>query len=149
MNTGWILVYRKLLEWEWYNDPNTLRVFLHLLLKANHKAKKWQGTLIQTGQLITGRLKLVEELKLSERQIRTALEHLKSTNEITIKTTSQYSIITINNWNQYQQKDQQNAQQPTKKRPTKDHHATTNNNDNNVNNEKEKEDQIDYESLSR
>jgi len=149
MNTGWILLYRKLLEWEWYKEPNTLRVFLHLLLKVNHKSKKWQGILIQTGQLITGRLKLAEELNLTERQIRTALNHLKSTNEIAIKTTSQYSIITINNWNQYQQKDQQNVRHSTQKRPTKDHRKTTNNNENNVNNEKEKEEHIDYESLSK
>ena len=34
-DTGWISLYRKFTEWEWYTDANTMRVFLHLLLKAN------------------------------------------------------------------------------------------------------------------
>ena len=39
--SGWIKIHRQILEWEWYSDTNTFRVFLHLLLKANHKEKKY------------------------------------------------------------------------------------------------------------
>ncbi|MBQ8057075.1 MAG: hypothetical protein IJ275_01930, partial [Ruminococcus sp.] len=54
------------------------------------------------GQLVTGRKKLSEALKMSEREVRTALNHLKSTNDITIRTTSKYSIITIVNYEELQ-----------------------------------------------
>lgn len=46
---GWIKLHRQLLTWEWYDEPNTLRLFLHLLLKANIEPKEWRGTMIQPG----------------------------------------------------------------------------------------------------
>lgn len=113
MKEGYIKLYRQFLYWEWYNDINTLRLFLHLLLNASHKTFKASGQNLSAGQLITGRKKLADELKMSEREIRTALEHLKRTGEIDQQTTSQYSIITIKNWNSYQGNDQQ----MTSKRP--------------------------------
>ena len=42
------------------------------------------------------------ELQISERSIRTALNHLKTTQEVTIKTTAKYSIITIEKYDEYQ-----------------------------------------------
>ena len=138
---GFIFLHRKFLEWEWYDDANAMRLFLHCLLNANHKDGKWQGKVIKRGSFITGRLKLASSLKLSEMEIRTALKHLKSTNEITIKTTSQYSIITVNNWDKYQQINQRNNQQITNKQPTNNQQITTNNNDNNDNNENNKEEE--------
>ena len=52
-----------------------------------------------------------EELEISERAVRTALNHLKSTNEVTIKVTNQFSIVTIVNWAKYQGRDDENDQQ--------------------------------------
>lgn len=40
--------------------------------------------------------------------MRTAINHLKSTNEVTNKSTNRYSIITVTNWHLYQISDQQN-----------------------------------------
>jgi len=133
---GYIKLYRQFTKWEWYDDANTMRLFLHFLLNANHEPNKWHGIEIKSGQLLTGRLKLARALKLSEREIRTALEHLKTTNEITVKSTSQYSIITINNWNLFQQSSQQNDQPTTNDRPTTDQPTTTNKNDKNDKNDK-------------
>jgi len=70
------------------------------------------------GQLITGRMKLSQQLKLTEREIRTVFKRLKTTNEIAIKTTNRFSIITICKWEQYQ--DQQTIERPTE-RPTNGH----------------------------
>lgn len=132
MRNGWIALHRSLLDWEWYSDANTVRVFLHLLLRANHKPNKWRGIEVQTGSLITGRKALAEELKLTERQIRTALTKLKSTNEIAIKATKAYSIITLVNWASYQGKDDKATNKTSNsesiERPTSDQQTTTNNN---------------------
>lgn len=122
---GYIKLHRKLTEWEWYSDPNTLRVFLHLLLKASYKETRYRGHPIHPGQVVCGRKALARELKMSERSVRTALAHLKSTNEVTIKTTSKFSVITIEKWALYQgynygsdqQNDQQAVQQTTSNRP--------------------------------
>mgnify|MGYP001588649503 CR=1 FL=1 len=102
MNNGWIKLHRQFLEWEWYSDIPCKVLFLHLLITANHESKKWQGVIIERGDVVTGRIKLAEETRLTQRQVRTALTKLKSTNELTIKTTSQFSIITICNYDKYQ-----------------------------------------------
>ena len=102
MRGGYIKLHRKFTKWGWYSDPNTKAVFLHLLLTASWEESECHGYKIKPGQVVTGRKKLAKELKLSEQSIRTALDHLKSTNEITIKTTNKFSIITIVNWRKYQ-----------------------------------------------
>ena len=32
--SGWIKIHRKITEWEWYDDVNTFRLFMHLILKS-------------------------------------------------------------------------------------------------------------------
>jgi len=100
--SGWIKIHRKITDWEWYNDINTFRLFMHLILKANHKARNYRGVNIELGCLMTGRELLSKETGLTIQQIRTCLERLKSTNEITIKTTKQGTIIQVLNYKKYQ-----------------------------------------------
>ena len=102
MSNGWIKIHRQILEWEWYDEPNTLRLFLHLLLKANHKPRNYRGVNIKEGQIMTGYDKLATELGLSVQQIRTGINKLKSTSEITSVSTSQGTIIQIVKYKDYQ-----------------------------------------------
>lgn len=131
---GWIKLHRSMVEWEWYTDPNTSRLFMHLLLTANHSDGKWRGQEVKAGSTITGRVKLSSELGMSEQAIRTSLNKLKSTSEITIKPSNKYSIISITNWDLYQATNQQDNQQATNKQPTTNQQLTTNKNDNNEKN---------------
>lgn len=131
---GWISLHRKIEGWEWYDDANTFRLFIHLLLKANHKPQKWRGVPVSRGQLVTSRQRLSEELKISQQSIRTSLTRLKSTSEITIKTTSKYTLITISNYCEYQPTNQRSNQQLTSDQPASNQQVTTNNNVNNDNN---------------
>lgn len=115
--SGWIKLHRKITEWEWYGDANTFRVFIHLLLTANYEDKRWRNIEVKRGQIITGRMELAQILGLSERQIRTALDKLKMSGVIAIKTTNQYSLITVENYNCFQDSSVENVQpkviQPT------------------------------------
>ena len=130
---GHIKIDRRILNWEWYTDSNMVHVFLHLLLTANYTDSRFQGFLVKRGQVIIGRLKLAAALGLTERQIRTCLNKLKMTNEISIKTTNKFSVVTIVKYDDYQasskkidqQNDQQNDQQSTNDSPTNDQQATT------------------------
>lgn len=99
---GYIKLHRKITEWGWYKDTNTKVLFLHLLLTANFKENTFKGKTIGVGQVVVGRKQLAKELGLSEQSVRTSLNHLKSTNEITIQATNQYSVITIVKWEDYQ-----------------------------------------------
>ena len=102
MAEAYIKLYRKLLTWEWYDDPNTCRLFLHCLLKANWQPTKWHGMEIGAGQFITSLATLSEETHLSIHQVRVALDHLKVTGEVASKCQGKMRIITVNNWGCYQ-----------------------------------------------
>lgn len=102
MDNGFILIHRKLLEWEWYSSVNDTRLFIHCLLKANWKDGKFKGVDIPRGSFVTSIRKLAKETGLSVKQVRVSLEHLKMTHELAHTTTSKYSIITINKYNDYQ-----------------------------------------------
>lgn len=125
MKEKWIKLFSKFTEWEWYKDINTKNVFIHCLLKANWKEGKFEGQIIPRGSFITGRKELSKQLMMTEQEVRTALKHLKSTNEITIKTTNKYSIITVVNYELYQQSNQEYNQQLTNNQPATNHQLTT------------------------
>ena len=124
---GWISLYRKFIDWEWYTDINVKIVFIHLLLLANHTKNIWKGVEIQRGQLITSSEHLAKDLNLSRQQVRTALCKLQSTNEITTKSTNKYMLITIEKYNDYQDSLRKNNQQNNQQN---NNQITTNNNDN-------------------
>ena len=132
---GWIKIHRQLLEWEWYDDINVTRLFLHILLKANHKSKNYKGELIQIGEHLTSREILSNETGLTIRQVRTALTKLKTTNEVTIKSSSQGTKIQVVNYEKYQV----TTNEVTAKRPATDQQATTNKNDKNEKKKKNKQ----------
>lgn len=130
MNKGFIQLHRSLLEWEWYDDNNTKILFLHCLLKANYKDKNYRGSSIKRGSFVTGRDVLAKELGLSVQQVRTSLTKLKSTNEITIKSSSQGTVIEVIKYNDYQEV----TNKTTNEQPTSNQQVTTTNNINNINN---------------
>lgn len=102
LENGYIKLYRSFASWRWYDDWKTRSVFLHLLISANIDEVDWHGAKIKRGQRVCSRKTLSDELNMSEQNIRTALEHLKLTGEITVKSTSQYSVITVTNYDKYQ-----------------------------------------------
>ena len=99
---GFIKLHRRLLDWEWYKDGPTKAVYIHLLLKASWITKNYRGQLVPNGTVVTTIKELSEELRLTEQQIRTAINHLKSTKEITTKSTNKYTLIHIEKWQYYQ-----------------------------------------------
>lgn len=115
---SFIKLDRKILNWEWYQDINTKTVFLHLLLKASYKPMRYRGIDLEAGQLITTLGELASETGLSQMQIRTALTHLESTNEIIKKATNRFSLITIVKWADYQGFDPNDNKQITSKQQT-------------------------------
>ena len=114
-----------MLNWEWYKVQNTKDVFIHCLLKANWKEGKFQGKDIPRGSFVTSLETLSEELGLTIQQIRTALKHLISTNEITNKSFSKYRIITIVNYELYQENNKMFNNQLTNNQQSNNNQVTT------------------------
>ena len=136
MDNGFIKLHRKLIEWEWFADSKTFHVFMFLLLNANHTTRKWRGITVKRGQTLTGRIKISEATGISQQSVRTALSNLAKTNEIIIQSTNRFSIITICNYNKYQDTkeptNQPTNQQSTNDQPTANQLPTTNKNEKNV-----------------
>ncbi|PXV88410.1 putative phage protein (TIGR02220 family) [Lachnotalea glycerini] len=136
---SYIRLHRKMTEWEWYSDINTKVLFLHLLLKANWKAKEWQGMTVDRGQFISSYSKLSEETALTTGEIRTALNHLKKTGEVTHKQFNKFGLFTVLNYDKYQYNDSQENSQLTVSQQSNDMLlATTNKEKNDINKKKEK-----------
>lgn len=112
---GYILIHRKLLNWQWYKDSNTLHLFIDLLLDANYEDSKVGFQIIKRGQCITSLKRIHENTGLTFQEIRTSLSKLEKSGEINKQTTNKYSIITINKYNDYQELNKQltNKQQTT------------------------------------
>ena len=119
-NEGFIKLYRKMLEWGWYDDGPTKDVFIHLLLIASYEDKFYRGIPLERGQVVTTVKEMEVKLGLTTRQIRTALNKLISTNEVTKKSTSKFTIYTINNYADYQDCDKQSDKRATNERQTSD-----------------------------
>ena len=137
-SNGWIKLHRQFADWEWFTDSNTTHLFLYCLLKANHASNNWKGIEIDAGQFVTSLASLSAATGLSIRNVRTSLKRLKSTREVTQSTTAKYSIISITNWDKYQEGDKQ----VTRSRHASDKQVTTNKNEKNEKKEKNKE--LDY-----
>lgn len=99
---GWLKLHRTFLEWEWYRDNNTKAVYLHLLLNACIEPCVVYNTLLSAGQYITTTPELAKACNITLKQCRTAINHLLSTNNITISTTNKFTVFTVLNYTKYQ-----------------------------------------------
>lgn len=132
-NTGFIVIQRKMLEWEWHDDPNTLALWIHILLITNWKPNKWHGIEIPRGTCLRSLGALAEETGMSVRNVRTALTHLKTTGEVTTQSTRYGLLINVINYAKYQdipmicdtQIDMQTDMEVTRNRHGSDTEVTT------------------------
>ena len=122
MNEGFIKLHRKFIDWEWYRDVNTKILFLHLLFKVNWKDGRFMGIEVPRGSLITSIEHLASETGLTVQNVRTSINKLKSTGELTSKSTNKYTLVTLTNYGFYQDDDKQLTNKLTNEQ------QTTNNN---------------------
>ncbi|MGG3737221.1 DnaD domain-containing protein [Aeribacillus pallidus] len=139
---GWISLHRKIMHNPVWSDARLLKLWIYCLLKATHKDREQlvglQKVNLKPGQFITGRDSLEREYnegaKPSEfvpgRTLWRWMKKLEKLEMLTIKSTSKYSVISITNWHEYQEIDQQMSS----KCPANDQQMSTNNNVNNINN---------------
>ena len=133
---GYVKINRKLLEWGYFSDGNVLKVFLFLLLRANHKDNVVFGSKVLRGQHVTSIRKISVNTDLSIKQVRLALNKLKKDHTIITRGTNKNTLVTIVKYDDYQKEDIKKGEQKANKGQSKDKQRATNNNDNNDNNEK-------------
>lgn len=114
-NNGYVKLHRKMFEWEWWDDINTFRLFITILLLVNWKPKKWRGRVIPRGSCWTSIPELAKKSGLTYQQTRTSYFKLISTGEITDKVTSQGRLVTVANYDVYQLDEQKATNKITDK----------------------------------
>lgn len=127
---GWIKLHRKLLENPVVmKDADHLAVWVYLLLEATHEdyPTLWGGKkiILKPGQVIKGRLQIARDLNINESKVKRIINLLKSDQQIDQQSRRYGSLITILNWDKYQERDQQNDQRATNERPTSDQRVTS------------------------
>lgn len=136
INIGYIKVFRSIMDKGWYKDSECVALWLHLLLKANHKEAEfmlgYSIVKLLPGQLVTGRKSLSYETGISESKIERILKLFEIEQQIEQQTNSRNRIITILSWDAYQKSEQQ-VDSP---RTASEQPVDTNNNNNKNNNDK-------------
>lgn len=124
VNSGWILVHRKLLENPICKKPHWGWLWVVLLLKANHDGAEfiWNGELmkLEKGQFVTGRKTLSMETGIPESTIEDILKYLERQQQIRQQKTTKYRVITILNWEKYQNPDRKSNNRATTKQQQSD-----------------------------
>ena len=134
--TTWIKIDRKLLKWRWFKDNNTLKVWLFLLISANYKPCEFEDMTVQRGQIVTSYNSIASQTFLTYDEVRTAISHLKRTGEITYLRRSNFLVISIGKYNDYQGASQTSSQSFPNRFP--DPSQSLPNNIRNINNEERK-----------
>lgn len=100
---GYIKLHRKIFDWEHYGDMSTTAVFLHLLLSASTKDFRAWGETIHRGQVFVNYEKLAATFNVSVSTIQRCLKKLKESGDIKGERRQRGALITIVNYNKYQQ----------------------------------------------
>lgn len=150
---GWIRLHRKLMTSDTFSRLTAVQklIAIYIILNANHADGVWYDKYknieveIKRGQLVTSRKKIASEWfqndkDVSEMKIRTCLDKLERIGFLTKSSTSDYTLITVLNYEVYQGSDtddnQEDNQVLTKSQPSLNQAITTNKNDKNVKNDK-------------
>lgn len=129
MNRGYVKLFRKTADNGIMKNPLLLQFWVWCLLKAAYKPIDVhvgnQVIHLEPGQFIFGRKSAAEALGSTEMKIRTVQRSLRDRHNIVTKVTNKFTIITICNWELYQQLENEdyptNNQQITNKQPTNNH----------------------------
>lgn len=105
-NTGFIVIHRQLLEWKYYYSETAVRLWLHILLKANWKDGYFLGVLIPRGSLATSIRNLAKETGLSESTVKRWLKRFEDDRQIERKVNREvnqpFTIIKVANYATFQ-----------------------------------------------
>ena len=136
-NQGWIKLHRKILSNPIaIKDSDHFSIWCYLLLNATHTPYptifEGKKIILQAGQLITGRKSISSFWNISESKVQRILKRLENEQQIEQQTTPRNRLITVLNWDIYQDSERQSEQQVNNKRTTSEQQVNTNNNTKNV-----------------
>ena len=95
---GYVKIYRKMLDWGWFQDGNMLKAMLWLIINANTQDSEYRGIPVRRGSLVTSRKELSlkwsgtrRHERVSEQEVRTILKRLQTSGEIVVNATMTFT----------------------------------------------------------
>lgn len=139
MNNGYVKIHRKLLSNPIVmKDCEHLAIWVYLLLHATHKEMNvifnGKKIMLKSGQLITGARAIANDLEINKDKVQRVLNKFKTDTQIDTLVSPKGRLITILNWEKYQNCDTHTDTQLIHNCDTTDTQVIHNNNDKNVNN---------------
>ncbi len=140
MTAGWIKLHRQLLESRVFQNEGLLKIWIWCLLRANHR-KTWVSIRtgngyteieLQPGQFLFGRGSASAQTRMNPTTVWKRMQKLKSTGNLNIESNSKCSIITIVNWNSYQNDQEKSDSESINQVTAKEQPGDTDKNDKNV-----------------
>jgi transcription initiation factor IIE alpha subunit len=120
--TGWIKIYRSIINKGWYLDSEFVHLWIHLIIEATHNDREymWNGKIIKlkAGQFVTGRKKLSEKTGINESKIERILKLFESEQQIEQQKTASSRLISVSCYSKYQNGEQQIEQRMNNQRTT-------------------------------
>ena len=99
-DNGYMKLFRKISEWEWYDDPITFKVFLHFLITARWQDGSWHGIEIKRGEVLESLPSIAQKNGLTVQNVRTSIQHLL--NSITIRKAGRFHVYMVSEYEKYQ-----------------------------------------------
>jgi len=103
--SGYIKLYRKILDNGVFENGELLKVFVWCLLRANTKPKTVFGRKLKAGQFVTGRNSASQELQIPPTTVYDRLMRLKEFGYIEIDSNTKNTVVTVVKFRQYQSSD--------------------------------------------
>jgi len=147
MAQGWISIDRQVKDnWIWKDKPYAKgQAWIDILLRVNHKVNEIpignQIITVNEGQTVWSIEDMANSWGWSRKKVSNFLNILETESMLSQKRTSKYTLLTIENWALYQNKEHQRNISGT----SKEHQKNTNNNDNNDN----KKDMSDFDEIRK
>ena len=108
---GFVKDYRSKLDWEWFTDPKTAHLWEYICLRVNYEPSRFRGIEIRRGEMLESIKTISKNTGLSEKNVRTALEHLKSTGEVACKRTRYGLLINAIKYAHFQSQERETGTQ--------------------------------------
>ena len=141
---GWIKIHREIRDANFYSNPNALSLWIHLLVNASREKKELnhnnQIIQIMPGSFITTRRKLALETGIPESNIERTLNRWQIEQRVDQVSYGTFRLISIKNWNRYQDSEQEVNSKWTASEPQVTHYKEKENKkEEYINNSKELE----------
>ena len=145
MSKGWIKLHRKILDSRVFANEGLLKVWVYCLCRANHQTnyvdiKTGKGKTeveVSAGDFIFGRHSASRDLNMNPSTLYKRMQKLQDIGNINIQSNSHYSVVSVCNWETYQ--DSENREEQPKEQASNNQvtgREQASNTDKNVNNDK-------------